>query len=444
MEKSKIIEILEDWNFWTREQDIGIMRLSYLKKIRELANTEQIISITGVRRSGKSTIMLQYIKQLMDKKISPKNILYINFEDLRFRDLNLELLNRIYEVYLEYIQPDSRVYIFLDEIHKVKGWEKFARTMHELKKAYIFVSGSNTKLFFGELASVLTGRHLDIRVFPLDFREFLLFKNIQVKDQLDLVSKRYKIKSLLTEYLRYGGFPLVCLKGSKENLLQTYFEDIINKDIIENHSIDYVSKLKSLAKFYLTNVGRRISFNKISKFLNLSLDTVERYSYYLEEAYMLYFIKKFSYSLKEQEKTMAVVYSVDNGIRNLLGFMFSKDLGWLYQNTVACQLIKRYNKENIFYWMSNTKEEVDFVVKEKLKVKQLIQVCYDVEDYDTKKREIKGLLKGSKELKCNNLIIITEDKEGEERIENKKIKYIPLWKWLLENKPFEKSFNGKK
>jgi predicted AAA+ superfamily ATPase len=433
MEKAEIIEILEDWNFWTKKHDVGIARPNYLRRLNEIAKTGQVIAVTGVRRSGKSTIMLQYIMHLIGKKLDPKNILYVNFEDLRFKEISLELLNRIYEVYLEYVQPTSKPYIFLDEVHKIKNWEKFARTMHELKKASVFVSGSNAKLLFGEIASVLTGRHLDLMVFPLDFKEFLLFKKIEIKDALDLVSKRHKIKSLLSEYIENGGFPLVSLNAQKKELLQAYFEDIINKDIIENHAIDNVTKLKSLAKFYLTNVGRRISFNKISKFLDLSLDTVERYSYYLEEAYMVYFIKKFSYSLKEQEKTMAVIYSIDNGLRNLLGFTFSKDSGWLYQNTVANSLIKEYGKENVFYWMSDIKEEVDFVVKEGLKVKQLVQVCYDLSGLGTKEREVKALLKASKELKCKNLFIITEDYEKEEKIENKKIKFIPLWKWLLED-----------
>lgn len=431
METAKIIEILEDWNFWTKDHDTGILRQPYLKRITDLAKTEQVISIIGVRRSGKSTIILQYIKQLINDKIDPKNILYVNFEDVRFKDLNLDILNKIYETYLEYIQPPSKPYIFLDEIHKIKGWEKFTRTIHELKKAHTFVSGSNAKLLSGKLASILTGRHLDIHVFPLDFKEFLLFNNIDIKNKLDMISKKHKIKYFLKDYLKNGGFPLVCLKEQKEEILETYFEDIINKDIIENHTITNIPKLKSLAKFYLTNIGRRISFNAISKSLNISLDTVERYSYYLEEAYMLYFIKKFSYSVKEQERTMSIVYSVDNGIRNILGFIFSKDVGWLYQNTVANQLIKRYGKKNIFYWMSSTKEEVDFVLREKNRTKQLIQVCYDIGDMEVKKRETKALIKASKELKCSKLLIITEDKEGEEKLGNRKIKYIPLWKWLL-------------
>ena len=432
MEKAQIIEILEDWNFWTKDHNAGIPREEYLQKLAKLAKTEQVIAVLGVRRSGKSTIMHKYIKKLINRKVDPKNILYVNFEDVRFGEFSLELLNQIYDVYLEYAQPANKQYVFLDEVQKIKGWEKFARTLHELKKAQVFVSGSNSKLLRGELSSVLTGRHLDLTVYPLEFSEFLIFKKIEVKDKLDLIAKRHKIKSLLNEYLQYGGFPLICLKESKKELLQTYFEDIINKDVIESRTIANVLKIKSLAGFYLTNAGRRISFHSISKFQELSLDTIERYSYYLEEAYLLNFIKKFSYSVKEQERTMSVVYAIDNGLRNLVSFKFSQDNGWLYQNIAANLLIKRFGKDKIFYWMSPTKEEIDFVVKPGSRVQQLIQVCYNIADPITKKREVTSLLKASKELKCTNLLVITENYETEEKIDSKKIKYFPLWKWLLQ------------
>ena len=431
MEKAEILEILDDWNFWTKKKETGIRRDSYIQKLVKLHDTNQVIAIMGVRRSGKSTIMLQWLEHMIEGGVDPKNTLYINFEDVRFREFSLGLLNKIYDIYLEVAQPTSRHYIFLDEVHKIDGWERFARTMHELKKADVFVSGSNAKLMSGDLSAVLTGRHLDLEVFPLDFKEFLMFNNLQINSLLEAVSNRHKIKALLNEYLQHGGLPLVVLKKTKKELLQTYFEDILNKDIAEGYKIENIPKIKSLAKFYLTHAGRRISFNNLSKMLDLSLDTIERYSYYLEEVYLAFFIKKFSYSLKEQEKTMAIVYCIDNGLRNLLSFKFSEDHGWLYQNTVANSLIKRYGKENIFYWMSKTKEEVDFVVKEKTKIRQLIQVCYNLENIEVKKREITPLLKAGEELRCNNLLVVNEDKEGEEKIKGKKIRYVPLWKWLL-------------
>ena len=196
MEKAQIIQILEDWPFSTKAPNAGIPREEYLQKLAKLAETEQIIVVLGVRRSGKSTIMHQYIKKLINRKVDPKNILYVNFEDVRFGEFSLELLNQIYDVYLEYAQPANKQYVFLDEVQKIKGWEKFARTLHELKKAQVFVSGSNSKLLRGELSSVLTGRHLDLTVYPLEFSEFLIFKKIEVKDKLDSIAKRHKIKAL--------------------------------------------------------------------------------------------------------------------------------------------------------------------------------------------------------------------------------------------------------
>lgn len=432
METAGILEILDDWNFWNKEQETGIERGEYLQKLAEMDKVGQVIAITGVRRSGKSTIMRQYMKRLIESGTKPKNILYVNFEDRRFADLSLDLLNRIYDLYLEHLSPDSKPYIFLDEVHKIDNWEKFARTMHELGKAKVIVSGSNTKLLSSSISSVLTGRHLDMDVYPLDFSEFLFFKGIYLKGGIDILSKRHVIKSALNEYLRYGGLPLVCLKDMKDELLQTYFEDIITKDVVERHGITNIAKLKSLAKFYLSNAGRRVSFNALSNTMGLSLDTVERYSYYLAESYLVSFIKKFSYSVKEQERTQAVVYAVDNGLKNAVGFVFSRDAGWLYQNMIENELMKRYGAEGVFYWMSPSQEEVDFVVKPKEKVEQLIQVCYNLDAAETKKKEIHALLKASKELRCSNLLVITENKEGEEKAGGKKVKYIPLWKWLLE------------
>lgn len=431
MEKAELLEILNDWNFWNKEQETGIARPKYLKNIERIAKTGQIIVITGVRRSGKSTIMQQYTKHLISNGTLPKNILYVNFEDVRLKTIDPELLGQIYNLYLEHLQPTEKPCILLDEVHKAPSWEKFARTLHELKKAEIIVSGSNAKMLLGNISSVLTGRHLDIEVYPLDFKEFLLFKGLTIKSELNAISQKQKIRLLLNEYQLYGGFPLVALQETKKELLEAFFEDIINKDIVENHVVAHISKLKSLAKFYLTNAGKRVSFNSLSKTLSLSLDTVERYSYYLEESYLLYFIKKFSYSVKEQERTMAVVYNIDNGIKSILGFNLSSDTGWLYQNIVANHLQQRLGKENLFYWMNATQEEVDFIVKQGTKIKQLIQVCYSIENPDIKKREINSLLKASRELKCKDLLVITDDKEGTELKLGLKIHYMPLWKWLL-------------
>lgn len=437
MDKGEILEILQDWNIWRKELDTGTERKGYLERCLKFLKVNIIVAVIGIRRAGKSYIMRQTIEKLTEKGMEKKNILMVNFEDKRFTEFYPKLLDEIYETYLEFLMPNEQQFIFLDEIHNVPKWERWVRTMHELGKAKIIISGSSSKLLSGELASVLTGRHLDIFVFPLSFKEFLYFKNIKIKDELDLIKYRIDIKRALDEYIEFGGFPEIVLSEEKRQLLLTYFDDIITKDIEKRYKLRESEKLRSLARFYLTNISNTITFNSIKKFLDTTTNTIEKFSSYLEEVNVLFFVKRFSFKIKEQEKAARKVYTTDVGLANAIGFKFSSNLGKIAENLVAIELKKREKRQNteIFYWQNILKNEVDFVVKEGQKVKQLIQVCWDISEYKTKEREVKALLKAGNELKCRNLLVITGDKEMEETIKNKKIKYLPLWKYLLFQQP---------
>lgn len=434
MDKNEILKILEDWNFWKKAPDTGIPRVFYLEKLKKMLSTEQIIVITGARRSGKSFIMRQLAKELIQNGVNKNQVLIVNFEDPRFVKLNTELLQQIYETYLEFLNPKAQPYIFLDEIQEIQEWEKWVMTMHELKKATIILSGSNANLLSRELATLLTGRHLDINVFPLFFKEFLGFNNLQIRDELDLVSKRIEIKNLLRNYFEFGSFPKVVLKKEKKEILLTYFEDILDKDLIKRYKIRKSEKLKSLLKFYFSNISSLITFSSIEESLEISADTIEKFSNYFETAYLAFFLKRFSFKVKEQEKSPRKVYAIDTGLANIIGFRFSQDLGKLAENLVFLELKRRklINPSlEFYYWKDERHREVDFVIKEKLKVKQLIQVCWNIENKETKKREIRSLINAMKEFKLKEGLIITEDCEEKEAIEDKEIKFIPLWKWLL-------------
>ena len=195
MNKNEILEVLEDWNFWRKDQDTGFPRLQYLKQLQSLKDSNQIIVITGARRSGKSYLMRGFAKKLISEGISKDNILFVNFEDPRFHRLDTDLLQKIYETYLESLNPKGSIYIFLDEIQEIPEWEKWVRTMHELKKANLIISGSNARLLSRELSTLITGRHVDMTVFPLSFKEFLSFNNLEVNNSLDSVNKKIDIKS---------------------------------------------------------------------------------------------------------------------------------------------------------------------------------------------------------------------------------------------------------
>ena len=430
----KILEILNDWNFWNKEIDTGIKRREYLEKMERYYKMNLVISLVGIRRSGKSTLMLQFAKRLIEEKgISKNNILYVNFEDSRFLgECSLDLLNRIYEVYLDNLTPNKKPIIFLDEIQNIAGWEKFVRSLNERKKAKIFVSGSNAHLLSSEFSDVLTGRQLTLVVYPLDFEEFLLFNKIKIADKLDLIDKKTKVKKIFAKYLEFGGMPKqALLKNSNDKflLLRNYFEDILNRDLISRFKIRETEKLKALAKFYFSNSSSLISYNKIAKFLKIPLNTVERFSEYLTYPYLVYFVNKFSYSLKEQSVNPRKIYISDLGLRNAISFNFSENKGRLLENLVFLRLLKA--EKEIYYYKTKNNLEVDFLIKKKQKVELLIQVCLTLKDFKTKDREIEALIKAMRELKLKQGIIITEDEEDEIKIDGKKIKIIPAYQWLL-------------
>lgn len=344
-------------------------------------------------------------------------------------------MNEIYEAYLDYQKPKEKPYIFLDEIQEVKDWEKWPLMVKELEKAYIAVSGSNAHLLSKELATLLTGRRLDVEIFPLSFKEFLKFNSIQADDGIDY--RKDDIKKMLESYIENGAFPEIVFKENKKEFLISYFNDLLKKDLFGRYSIRKADKFKGLIKFYLSNITSSITFSSLEKTFGISDETIDKFSGYFEEVYLLMFLKRFSIKIKDQEKSPRKVYALDTGISNAAGFRFSENLGILDENIVFIELLRRRNFDmnlEVYYWKDIYGKEVDFVIKDNLEIKELIQVCHDCSEVKTKKRETSALLKAMEELKLNSGTIITnkrEDQEGEEKIGDKIIRYKPLWKWLL-------------
>jgi len=437
MDKTTLLEVLNDWNFWSKELDSGVERSRYLDECFKFLKTDMVVALIGVRRSGKSYLMRQMITKLMLEGTNKDDILMVNLEDVRFPELYPGLLDEIYETYVEVMKPKKKPFVFLDEVHNIPNWERWVRTLHELGKAKIVVSGSSSKLLSGELATVLTGRHLDVLMFPLSFNEFLDFRNIKLKSGLDFVDKKIELRRLLSEYIEFGGFPEVVNSNEKKQILLAYFGDIVTKDIELRHNIREREKLTALARFYLTHISNSVTYNSIRKFLNTATVTVEKFSAYLEEANLVFFISRFSHKFKERESSPRKVYSIDVGLANAVGFRFSPNIGRAVENIVAIELKRKEVSEPttaLFYWKDPRGYEVDFVLQEGTRVSQLIQVCWTVEEYKTKERELRALVKASKDLKCRDLFVITGDYEAEEEFKGEKIRFVPLLKWLLEDK----------
>ena len=434
MDKNEVLAVLNDWNIWRGEQDTGIGRSVYLDRLEALMGSNQVITITGPRRAGKSYLMRQMARKLFEQGIKKENLLFVNFEDPRFTSLDTKLMMQIFDVYKEFLSPTGTPYIFLDEVQEVEGWEKWVRMMHELKKAKIVVSGSNAHLLSRELGTLLTGRHLDLTVFPLSFQEFLAFNKMEVRTPLDVAGREAEINGLIRKYIESGSFPEVALSDKKREILLNYFEDLLTKDLLKRFRVRKPHVMKSLIKYYLSNAGNLTTFMSAERFLHVSSDTIEKFAGYFEDVYLIFFLKRFSFKIKEQEKSPRKVYAIDTGLCNAVGFRFSENIGRLAENIVFITL-KRKQALNpqveLFYWKDVHHREVDFVVKDGLKVTRLIQVCWNILEEKTKNREFKSLAKAMKELNISTATIITEETEGEENLNGNTVRLIPLWKWLL-------------
>ncbi|MBI4677868.1 MAG: ATP-binding protein [Elusimicrobia bacterium] len=426
--------VLQDWNLWQKPPGAGISRPVYVAKLREFLKANQIVTVTGPRRAGKSYVMRQAARSLVAEGTPPEDILLVNLEDPRLIDLDVKTLDRIFETYREFLAPKGVPFVFLDEVQEVAGWERWVGAMHELGKARLVVSGSNARLLSRELGTLLTGRHLDLRVSTLSFAEFLAFNEAAPADRLDVSARAVELKGFLRRYLEEGAFPQVALAAPKREILLGYLEDIVQKDVIRRFRIRKAEGLKALVKHYLSNPAAHVTFAALGKSFGVSPDSIERFSGHLEQVYAVSLLKRFSYKVREQEKNPRKAYCVDTGLCNAAGFRFSGNLGRLAENAVFLELLRRRLADpcfEAFYWKDERGREVDFVVKEGLKVSSLVQVCWDAEEAGTRQRELRGLVKAMVEFEMKEALLITEDEEAEERVEAGVVRLVPLWKWLL-------------
>jgi len=436
--KENLRMVIEE--YWRNELPEVKTRVIKLKPGSDLIN-----DVIGPRRAGKTYLMFLTLKELLESGVDKKATVYINFENRKLLPLTPEYFNDLIEFIYAKRLLDSyeRIFVFLDEVQRVKGWEKYVRSIYdEFKgKIKIFVSGSTSKLTGSELSYLLTGRHLTTHVFPLSFREFLFFKGFDYGDGEDyLIEKDISvIKEMLREYIMFGGFPEVVLTESdKEELVQTLFIDIVSRDILpklkKNREI-----VEEIAYFLASNIGKLVSFTKLSSMLNargikISVPTLEKYVSMMNDAFLFFDLRIFSYKVKDQLQYPRKIYTVDSGFANFSGFKFSEDAGRLMENIVAVELWRKKSLNQtleIYYWKEYQQREVDFVLKSGLKIEQLIQVTNASCKEEIEKRETKALIKASEELKCDDMLVITWDYEAEDKLNGEKIRFLPLWKWLL-------------
>ena len=419
------------WNpWWSGEKGwLNAHERDALPHVKQLLGRKEILTISGVRRSGKTTLLYLLIDLLLKEKVQALNILHLNLEDPAFKDASIY---NLYEKYLEFMNPSGKVYIFLDEVQEIEGWQKDIRKLYDgLKNLKIIITGSNSSLLKGEYATLLTGRTILNEVYPFSFKEVVRLKEIVTDFELPaILRKKTQIKHLFREYIEYGGFPEVVNEGDKKLktiLLKEYYNGILTRDVIRRYPIRQTGKYERAAHYLMSNIKSLFSVKNLSGLLNINIHTLEDYISFLEDVYLVFYVNHFSYSLKKQITYPRKAYCIDNGFINAVSFKFSEDIGRLLENKVFAE-IKRKGVE-CYYWKG--KRECDFIIKDERNVIEAIQVTYSLKDISTRKREIEGLLEALREFNLSKGIILTYDESDIIQAEEKKIDIIPVWQWLL-------------
>ena len=425
--REEILKALYDWNPWierTFPKELSGYPRNY--SLEPYLQIPEVKILEGARRVGKSTLLYQIIEKLLP---SDKYLLYINFED---EILKKYTLNEIISVYQTIASLQN---LFVDEIQNCKNWVSFIRKSHDRKEIpQIWISGSNSSFIKQEFATLLTGRNITIKVYPLSFNEYLNFNSIEDTNLPMSSQKEILIKKHFMQYIEMGAFPAVVLRPVlQKELLTSYFEDFIYKDIASRHAVN-TTKIKELGIYLATNSAKSFSYRGCAGALGMHPQTIMDYCSYFYEIFLFNELYKFDYSLKNQISSDKKIYIADTGLANAISFRFSEDLGRILETIVHNEL-KRHQEQIYFH---KQKYECDFLIKKELNISQAIQVTKTLEDPEVKQREYRGLLEAMHHYQLKKGLILTMDEEGYEEMQEENhimhIQILPIWKWLLSPK----------
>jgi predicted AAA+ superfamily ATPase len=409
--------IISQNKHWNQEYT-NLYKRDVFQKLERNLQTKHIQVVQGIRRSGKSTLFKLLINHL-SQTVDPEEILYVNLDDPFFTPYRNDA-TKFYDI----VQTAKKLtqkeikYLFLDEVQNMKGWESYVKSVYDSELfTKVFVTGSNSTLLEGELATLLTGRYLSVQVHPLSFKEILQINNI--KSYRQQIEEQPKVLKLVDDMMLHGSFVEVYdhPEEFRRDILNTYYQTILLKDCVANHAIRDVKSFKELSFYLLSNITSLYSYISLGKAVGIHDQSAKEYLSYLEESYLCTELKQFSFSLKEQQNTKKKVYFNDNGFVSL-SFKFSSNQGKLLENLVLTELIKA-GYEVYFY---NKNFECDFIAKKEEKT-LAIQVCYELNDMN-RKRELNGLKKLPFEV--DEKILITYNQA--QSIEDMKV--ISFWEFF--------------
>lgn len=424
MEKELLKEIALEQNKLKESFNTGLKRKIFDEMVKYFS-MPHVIVISGIRRTGKSTLLGQIIQNVYNG-----NGYYLNFEDERLINFGTADFNNLYEIFLE-LFGEKKVFFF-DEIQNVPQWERFVRRMQDAGNKF-FITGSNASLLSRELGTKLTGRVILTELYPFSFIEFIHFKGYKFNHEALLQTKeRALLKKYFNEYLEKGGMPEY-LKYNDTTALKRTYEDILYRDVAVRHEIKEVKALRELCLYFMSNITGLFTYNNLKQMLCLgSVNTVRSYINFLEDSYLIFTTNRFSYSLKQQYFAPKKVYCIDNGLIEAVAFQFSKNRGKFLENLVFIELKRRGHE--VYYYKTENNLEVDFLIKDGKQIIDLIQVTENMDNDKTKQRELNALKSAMDELKMKHSLILTFDNEEQIKIEDKTITVKPVYKWLLEER----------
>lgn len=421
----QIREILAEQREAFLRRGSGIERIA-LNEVGKKIRLPHVIVITGLRRSGKSTLLRQIVQRYYPKG----DFYYVNFEDERLLKFPASEFNRLYEALVGLFGKNKT--FLIDEIQNVAGFESFVRRFSD-EGFKFFITGSSANLLSRELGTKLAGRHVDVVVRPFSFAEFLMLKGLGAAS----LSPPYKteiraeIKKRFDEYLTTGGMPEYAIHGDPE-IISRIYEDTVLKDIAIRYRIENVALLRELYQYLITNFAKRFSFNSLKAITGVgSVNTIKRYISYVEETYFAKSVSKFDYSLKKRIMNDKKLYFADNGFIRAVSKKMTKDMGMLLENLVFNSLDSQCD---VFYYYG--KRECDFLLAKNRRVMRAFQVCWELSD-ENRGREIGGLLEALNEFGLKEGVILTHGQEREIKSGGKKIVVLPVWKWLLSRRVVE-------
>ena len=420
---------LERQNPWwfEKEFDTGIDRLPWYPGIKKYMKAREVLLLLGARRTGKSTLAYQIIKNLLNNKTPSEAILFINLDEPLFQSKSKDpmYLTEIIEYYLAAKKSVSTLYLFMDEIQNQDYWVQTIKTLYDTRKNIkIILTGSTSTLLQKEISTRLSGRYFHTIVYPLTFREYLSFKRLQKPTTIEKLQ-------YFNDYLEFGAFPRVVLeddKDLKQELLKNYFQTIYLKDIIFPNNLRNNKDVFDLLYFLISSIGKNFSYSNIAKTLGVAVETVKEYIACAENSYLVYTLTKYDASAKKQIINLKKIYCLDTGLVNSLSFRFSENKGRLIENLVYMSLIKE--KKELYYHKKNY--ECDFIIKEGMKIKSAVQVTLSLKDETSRKREIRGLLEAMDAYNLKEGLIITEKEAEIISLNEKKITIKPIYEWLDE------------